>query len=211
MNEVNFTASGADWTHLLADPLLVRHLGQLLQVYRDASPAQRDQALIDAIHALKHEAKPDSPQESLPAVPLLAPVPPFNPKFFTPARGDERRISSRIKCCIAVEMRLAASGTPVWGNLANTSSGGCFVETAFPLPAEAPVEIGLWISSGQIWVKGIVLSGFVTRSSPSLGVRVKFSDLLPDERESLRQFLRFIENANQGHQGEHAYLAKLRR
>ena len=37
---------GTDWTRLLSDPDLVRHVGKLLQTYREAPPEKREQALL---------------------------------------------------------------------------------------------------------------------------------------------------------------------
>ena len=100
---------------------------------------------------------------------------------------------------------------PIWGNLSNTSLGGCFVETATPINPGVNVEIGLWVANGKIWVKGMALNGIVTKSNPSFGLRIKFSDLETPERESLRQFLKFVESTTKGYSLEHGYLAQLKR
>jgi hypothetical protein len=42
-------------------------------------------------------------------------------------------------------------------------------------------------------------------------VRIKFSDLDSNERESLRQFLKFVESTTRGYKSEHGYLAQLKR
>ena len=49
-------APGTDWTQLLTDPDLVRHLGKLLQIYRDAPPHKRDQTLHDFLREIKNSA-----------------------------------------------------------------------------------------------------------------------------------------------------------
>ena len=48
-------AAGTDWTQLLSDPDMVRHVGKLLQVYREASPEQRNDALLTAMREIKAE------------------------------------------------------------------------------------------------------------------------------------------------------------
>ena len=225
-------AIGADWTQLLTDPDLITHLAELLQTYREAPPDKRDQALLAAMRKIKHgdkasnndgaiqtEATPEKSQMNAvaePATPVAitpAASPPFEPDIFTPAPswGQDRRRYPRLKCFVAVELHLDGSPNPIWGNLANTSIGGCFVETATPVPARASVEIGLWLANGKLWIKGIILNGVVTRSTPSFGVRIKFADLEPNERESLRQFLRFVEGTTKGYRSEHGYLAQLKR
>ena len=92
----------------------------------------------------------------------------------TQSESDRRRFQ-RIKCYVAVEIHVEGEQQPVWGNLANVSRGGCLVETASAVPAGKALEIGLWVASGKIWVKGVIISGVATRSAPSFGVRVKFS------------------------------------
>jgi PilZ domain len=220
MSNPKSPAAGADWTQLLSDPDLVTHLGELLRTYREAPPEKRDEALLAAMRQIKgSNAKTPSSVKSPPPVPQPAPPvatdaassPPFQPDIFTPSWGQDRRRYPRMKCFVAVELRIGASATPIWGNLANTSLGGCFVETATPVPSGVNVEIGLWLANGKIWIKGIILTGIVTKSSPSFGVRVRYAELEPAERESLRHFLKFVESTTKGYNSENGYLAQLKR
>jgi hypothetical protein len=220
MSDPKSPAAGADWTQLLSDPDLVTHLGELLRTYREAPPEKRDEALLAAMRQIKgSNAKTPSSVKSPPPVPQPAPPvatdaassPPFQPDIFTPSWGQDRRRYPRMKCFVAVELRIGASATPIWGNLANTSLGGCFVETATPVPSGVNVEIGLWLANGKIWIKGIILTGIVTKSSPSFGVRVRYAELEPAERESLRHFLKFVESTTKGYNSENGYLAQLKR
>jgi hypothetical protein len=147
--------------------------------------------------------------QNVPAHPITSP--PFEPDIFTPSWGQDRRRFPRIKCFVAVELKIDGAASPIWGNLSNASGGGCFVETVSPVKPGADVEIGLWVANGKIWVKGMVLTGTVTQSNPTFGVRVKFSDLPSPERESLREFLRFVESTTKSYRIEHGYLAQLKR
>ena len=86
MNETKNSAPGADWTKLLTDPDIVSHLGELLQAYRDAEPARRDQALRDTMRKIKNEAAKAQPAASSSKVSPEPPVatapaatPPFEP------------------------------------------------------------------------------------------------------------------------------------
>jgi hypothetical protein len=208
-------SAGTDWTHFLSDPELVAHLGDLLRTYREAPPEKRDQALMEAMRKIKVKSTAHVPEtsECTNSVPPKLPAtasPPFEPDIFTPSWGDDRRRYPRMKCFVAVELRVGASA-PIWGNLSNTSIGGCLVETAAPVPSGANVEIGLWVASGKIWVKGMILTGTVTKSSPSFGVRIKFGQMEPSERESMREFLKFVESTNKGYSSLHGYLAQLKR
>ncbi len=57
------TTVGTDWTGLLADPDLAKNFGKLLQIYRDAAPEGREQALL----AVMREIKRSSNQSAIPA------------------------------------------------------------------------------------------------------------------------------------------------
>jgi hypothetical protein len=218
MNETKISAPGADWTRLLTDPDIASHLGELLQAYRDAEPARRDEALRDTMRKIKNEAAKAQPAPSSlkvsmepPVVTAPAATPPFEPDIFTPCWGQDRRRYPRMKCFVAVELRIDGSPAPVWGNLSNTSLGGGFVETVTPVKTGVKLEIGLWVANGKIWVKGLILNGIVTRSNPSFGVRLKFDNLEPAERETLRQFLKFVESTTKTYQSQQGYLAQMKR
>ena len=219
---------GSDWTRLLTDPDLVSHLGKLLQTYREVPAEQRETALLRAMREIKDaavKAREAQKQKSAPvaasAVPPTPPAelqhpepiaqtPPFDLDLFTPLEVSDRRRFQRIKCYVAVEIHVEGVEEPVWGNLANVSRGGCLVETATAVPAGKALEIGLWVSSGKIWVKGVIINGVVTRSAPSYGVRVKFSEAELSEKEHLREFLKFVESTARKSQNGKAYVAQLK-
>ena len=217
---------GSDWTRLLTDPDLVSHLGKLLQTYREVSPEKREQALLTAMREIKETAVKARaaaasasgapavaavPQPALPHPQPITETPPFEPDLFTAQAAQDRRRFARIKCFVAVELTIEGLDSPVWGNLSNVGRGGAFVETATPIPPGKSVGIGLWVASGKIWVKGVILSGVVTRSAPSFGVRVKFSEAELSEKEHLREFLKFIESTARKGQSGNAYVAQLKR
>jgi len=212
---------GTDWTRLLADPDLARNLGKLLQTYRDAPPERREQALLAVMREIKQEASGSKgtatipagvgnqpPSPSLPA-PTTA-VPPFEPDLFSPNWGQDRRRHPRLKCFVAVELRVNEASAPIWGNLSNTSLGGCQIETASPVSGGAKVEIGLWVASGKIWVKGLALNGVVTRGAPAAAVRVRFLEMEAADKENLRQFLKYVQETTRASSNEKSYLQLLK-
>jgi hypothetical protein len=211
-------ATGTDWTRILSDPDLVRQVGKLLQAYREAPADKRDQALVTAMREIKAEAAKSgkggtaaqSPAMPEPSASPTTSIPPFEPDFFSPNWGSDRRRHPRIKCFVAVELRVDEGPNPIWGNLSNTSAGGCLVETASPVPSGAKVEIGLWVPNGKIWVKGFAISGVVTRRAPANGIRVRFDNMKPGERESLKQFLKFIQETTRASQSEVNYIQLLK-
>ncbi len=213
-------ATGTDWTRILSDPDLVRHVGKLLQAYREAAPEKRESALLEAMRQIKSgttAAKSPGKTPDADPKPLSAPrptsasnTPPFEPDLFSPNWGSDRRRHPRIKCFVAVELRVDERPTPIWGNLSNTSAGGCLVETASPVHPGAKVEIGLWVPNGKIWVKGFAINGIVTRSAGSAGVRIRFDGMAPTERENLRQFLKFVQETTRASQSENSYMQLLK-
>jgi PilZ domain len=212
-------ATGTDWTRILSDPDLVRQVGKLLQTYREAPVEKREEALLNAMREIKAGAAAEAgkavaaiqmqPSSQLVPTPVSA-TPPFEPDLFAPTWGSDRRKHPRIKCFVAVELRVDDAPTPIWGNLSNTSAGGCLVETASPVKSGAKVEIGLWVPNGKIWVKGFALSGVVTRSGPATGVRVRFDNMAAGERDSLRQFLKFIQETTKTPRSENGYIQLLK-
>lgn len=206
------STTGTDWTHILSDPDLVRQVGKLLQAYREAPAEKREQALLNAMREIKAEAsksglKARQPEHEAPR-PVPTPsssTPPFEPDLFSPNWSSDRRRHPRIKCFVAVELRVDDSQNSIWGNLSNTSAGGCLVETASPVKPGAKVEIGLWVPNGKIWVKGFALNGVVTRSAGTNGVRIRFDGLSSAERDNLRQFLKFVQETTRASQSENGY------
>lgn len=210
-------ATGTDWTRILSDPDLVRHVGKLLQAYREAPADKREEALLRAMREIKagvaSPGKPSQKEESATPHPLPTPTsstPPFAPDLFTPNWGSDRRRHPRIKCFVAVELHINEVGTPIWGNLSNTSAGGCLIETAYPVNPGSKVDIGLWVPNGKIWVKGFALSGVVMRSGPATGVRVRFENLGPAERDNLRQFLKAVQETTRPSRDDNGYFQFLK-
>jgi hypothetical protein len=210
------TATGTDWTRILSDPDLVRHVGKLLQAYREAAPEKREAALLSAMREIKSGANSGTtagsktaPQPEAVPTPASA-TPPFEPDLYSENWGSDRRKHPRIKCFVAVELRVEEISAPIWGNLSNTSVGGCLVETATPVKPGAKVEIALWVPNGKIWIKGFALSGVVTRSGPTTGIRVRFEGMQAAERDSLRQFLKFVQETTRTSNSENGYFQFLK-
>lgn len=237
-----------DWTRLLTDPVLVGHIGKLLQAYREAAPEKREEALMAAMRKIRSEstapsATPVKAQAAAAAAATAAPVavpeertpqpaaslselqpsaftpmpskspirPPFVPDLFTPTFGQDRRIYPRLRCFIAVELRSEGWETPVWGNLANVSAGGCFIETMEPVRKNTKLEVGLWANNGKVWAKGIVINGVVTENKPTFGVRLQYTNMNADDRDTLRFFLKCVEDTTKSYEKQNGYLAQLKR
>jgi PilZ domain-containing protein len=223
-DSISSTPKATDWTNILSDPDLVRNVGKLLQAYREAAPEGREEALLKAMQEIKASASGtgsaavqaqrdlrEKLQKELPFSPPVTPAgPPFEPDIFTPNPVGDRRHHPRVRCFVAVELRVNDAEKPIWGNLFNTSVGGCLVETVEPVKSGSKVEIGLWLANGKIWVKGFALTGVVTRSTPSTGVRLRFDAMQAGERDNLRQFLKYVQETTRAKRSENSYMELLK-
>jgi hypothetical protein len=151
-------------------------------------PEKRELALLKAMREIKvpllTPARPRRTANGSPVPAAIKPAafphpqpieetPPFEPVVYTTDRSRPPPF-----CAPQVLRRYRASHRRTgWAGLGQSferEPGGCFVETATPIPPGS-VGIGLWVANGKIWVKGVILTGVITRSAPSFGVRVKFS------------------------------------
>ena len=112
-------------------------------------------------------------------VPLPAPA----PDTYLPIKSADRRRFPRFECKASVEVRLS-SGSPVRGNLADLSLGGCYIEMMIPLPVSTQLDLVIWLESGKLTTPGLV-----TSSHAGFGVGVKFIGMSKPERQMLEQYL----------------------
>jgi hypothetical protein len=57
----------------------------------------------------------------------------------------------------------------------------------------------------------VILNGIVTGIKASEGIRIKFADMEPTERETLRHFLKFVESTTKSYHQTNGYLAQMKR
>ena len=110
-----------------------------------------------------------------------------------------------------MELKCEGWDVPVWGNLANVSASGCFIETLEPVRKSTKLEVGLWANNGKIWVKGIVINGVVTENNPTFGLRLKYTNMDASDRDTLRFFLKFVEDTTKSYEKQNGYVAQLKR
>jgi hypothetical protein len=216
MSNTTPSVAGADWTQLLSDPEVVPHFTKLLKLYGEAPVEKREEVLIAALREIKQSGSGPLAASALSTTALSSPgalagiaMPPFQPEVSSSLWAEDRRQHPRMKCFIAVELRIDGSVAPVWGNLSNASLGGCQVQTPEIVSSGLNLEVGLWVASGQIWVKGIATKGVSTTSNPT--VRVKFSDMQMAQRDTLRNFLQIIQNETKDYSSKYGYLAQMKR
>jgi hypothetical protein len=111
------------------------------------------------------------------------PVPAPAPDTYLPIQAADRRRFPRFECKASVEVRLS-SGSPVRGNLADLSLGGCYIEMMIPLPVSTQLNLVIWLESGKLATPGVV-----TSSHAGFGVGVKFIGMGKPDRQMLEQYL----------------------
>jgi len=96
---------------------------------------------------------------------------------------QEKRAHPRLKLRVPLELHVEGSATPIRGATTDLGLGGCYIETIFPLPVNVGLEVVLQIGSTVIAV------GKVVTCDPNVGNGIKFTRLLPEDREALRSYL----------------------
>lgn len=95
----------------------------------------------------------------------------------------ERRQHPRYRCQLSAEIHIQ-NGPSFWGNLADLSVGGCYVEMPLPLEMRTNLKMALWLGQDRVWVEGEV-----AHTTPGFGVGVRFMELADADRERIRIFL----------------------
>jgi hypothetical protein len=96
----------------------------------------------------------------------------------------ERRKSARLKCASSAEVYPAGVVAPIRTRTSDLSIGGCFLEMSTPIPKKTLVRIALWVKDAKLWANGEVIT-----STPGFGIGVKFTEIAPDDRRQLQEFL----------------------
>lgn len=97
--------------------------------------------------------------------------------------SQDRRNYSRMKLNVPVEIKTDANAGPIRGATADLSSGGCYIETIFPLPIGTSLNLRLFLEST------ILIDATVVTSDPQVGYGIRFVRMLPEDREALQAFL----------------------
>jgi CheY-like chemotaxis protein len=98
--------------------------------------------------------------------------------------GSERRSGDRQPCHLGAEIYRAGSTVPHHCTLRDLGTGGCYVETPMPFPAETAVEVVVRAPAGKVKSRGVV-----HLSDPGFGMGVQFTPTTAQERSSLMGLL----------------------
>jgi diguanylate cyclase (GGDEF)-like protein/putative nucleotidyltransferase with HDIG domain len=104
--------------------------------------------------------------------------------------NEERRLHTRMKCRLTIELHPHSEPGPVFGNLIDISMGGCYVETSAILPPGSNVKLVFSIDDGNLSAEGTV-----ARIHPGTGVAVQFKEMGRESRGRMDRILEFVQNA----------------
>ncbi len=105
-----------------------------------------------------------------------------------PAPKD-RRLHTRMKCRLTIEMHPEPGGAPIFGNMIDLSLGGCYIETSAILPPASTLKLVFSIDDGTLTTEGTV-----ARIHPGSGIAVQFKEMSRESREKMYRVLEFVQS-----------------
>jgi diguanylate cyclase (GGDEF)-like protein len=103
---------------------------------------------------------------------------------------QERRLHTRMRCRLTIELHPQSAPGPVFGNLIDVSMGGCYVETSAILPPGSNVKLVFSIDDGDLSAEGTV-----ARIHAGSGVAVQFKEMGRESRGKMDRILEFVQNS----------------
>ena len=106
--------------------------------------------------------------------------------------GADRRRYPRVKARIPVELRSVANPTPSRAVTEELSLCGCYVETMFTLDAGTKVSLTLWLNDQRVHATAVVVTRY-----PQVGNGFDFTEMLPEDRLKLNDFIAACERGSE--------------
>ena len=105
-----------------------------------------------------------------------------------PSQKD-RRLHTRMKCRLTVELHPQSGGGPIFGNLIDISLGGCYVESSAILSPGSGMKLVFSVDDGSLSTEGNV-----ARIHPGSGIAVQFKEMSRESRERMYKILEFVQS-----------------
>ena len=142
---------------------------------------------------VKWMGKPGTPQASHVGLLNIAPEKSLW-DFPLPANADdnyqlgslELRKTPRFRCQNSVEVHVTGGAT-FWGNVADLSLDGCYIEMPIPLEPGTKLKVGIWFGQTKAWAQAQV-----THRTPGMGIGLKFIAISDQDRDQIRRFLQTL-------------------
>jgi c-di-GMP-binding flagellar brake protein YcgR len=106
---------------------------------------------------------------------------------------EEKRNHPRLKVRVPVELRPEATETPIRGETSDLSLGGFYIEMMFTLDIGTELDITL-----QVGDSTLLAAGEVVTCDRTVGNGIRFTSMLPEDREELERFLQAVEAQQKG-------------
>jgi PilZ domain len=97
--------------------------------------------------------------------------------------NSERRKYPRVKARVPVEIYVEGSDTPIRGATSDISLNGCYIESIFPFPKGATLDLKLQLGDT------LLIVAIVATSDPQVGNGVLFTRMLPEDVDTLRTYI----------------------
>jgi len=111
-----------------------------------------------------------------------APAQPAPPAAANASASQRRR--PRYRCGGAAQVWQEGAQSPQGATLSEISTGGCFIDTTWPLPVGTRVDVHLKTHELEVQAQGVV--GYL---DPSGGMGIAFSKISNEDRERLQQLI----------------------
>jgi hypothetical protein len=93
---------------------------------------------------------------------------------------DERRTTRRVAVRAGAKIKGSGSSGTGWGVCTDITPGGCYIETANPLPLDSRTEMVLRVHGREIMIRGVV------RNSKKLwGMGIEFVEISEEDKKYL--------------------------
>ena len=97
--------------------------------------------------------------------------------------SPERRKYPRFTVSVPVEVHAEGSDTPIRCNTSDLSLGGCYIESMYPFPIGATLNLKLQLE-GTVLIQARVVTSY-----PQVGNGMQWINILPEDRAELSAFL----------------------
>jgi diguanylate cyclase (GGDEF)-like protein len=101
----------------------------------------------------------------------------------------DRRMNTRVKCRLTIEMYPESGEGPIFGNLIDLSLGGCYVETRAILAKGSGLTLVFSIDDGTLSAEGAI-----ARIHHGSGVAVEFKEMSRESREKMFRIMAFVQS-----------------
>ena len=109
-----------------------------------------------------------------------------------PERRQHPRFQLNLPVEVHAQLHKTVSDTPIHCITSDISLGGCYIESMYPFPVGAELELKLQLEAqlpGADFDDTLLIFARVVTCDPQFGNGIEFIRMLPEDRDELRIFL----------------------